>query len=297
MDVDHLLILYPDGRDKDPSGETKNSAEALLHKHSAKIQSLAEGLAMKEGAQSKARTGTMMSAKLVRFDFLNKGLRFVGDQVEKGKLTDKAFGKAQQAANAKEIDEANAGAESVRKAWKKDPNKDDRPLTWGVYVVIHGSGGEPSLVDKHQANHIAELIKKAEPKKGKWKLKKVCIVACTLGHIADKKTGSYVKRVCDALQWEGALIGGYSAQVFVGEQNHIARQPSYAYTYGTPEIAHPENRGRKFIQLPDKHPNFMSGTDGVARMTDEYRANYKVAWRWDGTQSTEVDVMTEWYHK
>ncbi|MBW4049278.1 MAG: hypothetical protein HIU89_15540 [Proteobacteria bacterium] len=302
MNVDHLLILYPDGRDKDPSGETSQSANALLAKRMAKIERLAKELAIKEGAQSKARTGSMMPAHVVQFDYLNDKLRFIAPKVENGQAQEKAQAKAQAKANEKALDNAASGAKSVQQAWKNDAKKSEKegnspqPPTWGVYLVVHGSGGEPSLRKKLAPENVAALIRNAEPK-GTWRLKKVCIVGCTLGHVADQQTDSYVKKVCDELKWKGALVGGYTVQVFVADPSHIAITPSFAYTYGTPAMGLPENKGRKFVALPEEHPSRVKDTDGIERMTDEFRANYKVAWRWNGNASEKVDVMTEWYHQ
>ncbi|WOD14430.1 hypothetical protein [Paraburkholderia kirstenboschensis] len=267
MKVDRLLILYEAGKSKDKAGEVAPSANALLEKQLQRMSRLADELALSEGADAKAKGNGMTPAFLMPFESQNSKLRYLKDT--KGKL------------------------EAADKAGKKTGGATD--LTWGAYLILHGRGGREAR-GKTTVDKLAKLLKEAAPNGMGWKLKKVCIVACTLGAEPPEGTDSYVKQFCDTLKVTDALVGGYTVQVFVGYADHPASREAFAVP-GNPKYADEKNRGHKLIAVPTDDLKRLGLKDDAQRLSDEnFRANYKVAWRWNGKNSEQVDVMKDWYH-
>ncbi|WP_296661727.1 hypothetical protein [Paraburkholderia sp.] len=177
-------------------------------------------------------------------------------------------------------------------------NKKAESLTWGAYVILHGYGG----VSTHNTSpgQIAKLLKDVQTKIGEsWRLKKVCVVGCTLGAPPTnaQEQESWVKQCCDALQIPGALVGGYTVPVYVAYENHPAAEPAFGLGDGLPELRSPVNYQRKLIQIQERDSKTNAVKDIAVRMTENFRAAYKVAWRSNDGRSEPVDINRDWYHQ
>jgi hypothetical protein len=263
MKVDRLVVLYEAGRDADKTGEGAGSANALAQHHIEKMGKLADKLAVAEGADSKAKGNGMTPAFVLGIEKRNSKLKYL--KTDLGKIED------------------------ANKKGKKGTG--DTP-TWGAYIILHGADGKELRGKGPKA--MADLLKEIAPKS--WKLKKVCIVACTLGSMPDAQTDSYVRQFCHSLKVPDALVGGYTVPVYVGYENHVESRGSFGST-SFPNLSEEANRGRKLIHLKQKSTSGVQET--AERLSDSFRATYKVAWRWNDEKrsSEQVDVMKEWYHQ
>jgi hypothetical protein len=266
MRVDRLIVLYRAGG---ATAEAKQSAEALGARFRAQ---LAQRLVDKEFAGSKLDRELDKHCHLI-------GVSSLSDAKQRGQAV-KTGNKA-----------LRTNAKGLGKLWGQE-SRDEAPRTWGAYVLIHGSSGISSF---GTPDTLAALIAGIGASHKNWRLKKVCLVACTLGAAPYSIGGDaepFVKSVCTELKVPGALIGGYTVPVFVGLPEHPAKRFD--------ELRNPDNVGHKMVSptKPDaEYPYDVE--DVVVRLTDHNRATYKVAWRWDDDtrQAVQVDVMNEWYHQ
>ncbi|SDG94623.1 hypothetical protein SAMN04487926_101334 [Paraburkholderia steynii] len=274
MKVDRLVVLYEERRD--PTGEAPSSAKVLDER-----QRLAGSVAVSE--QAKAKSKAPIRSFVLGFSGLGeKNAKGIGNSVSK---------------------QLTAGQKDLAKLLHPDEGASGAKLTWGAYVILHGSGGVST--QNTSPEDVANLLKGVQEKIGKkgWQLKKVCVVGCTLGaKPIDPLTSqpeSWVRMCCDALKVPGAMVGGYTVPVYIAYENHPASEDTFG-SASLPSLKEKANWGHKLIQ--EKKPkaiNTFDVQDVAVRLTDTSRVAYKVAWRWNDEKhsSEQVDVMKEWYHQ
>ena len=223
MKVDRLVVLYE--AVGDTTAESPNSANSLSEYQN---QKLADAVAVDEFAKAKQKATPLRSFVLGFSALDEKNAKQTAKGASKGltkgqsDLAKLVLADGGAAGSKKSSDEKAAG--SKKRADEK--GAETRKLTWGAYVILHGGGGKatrPASTPENVAGVLKEVEKKVSPKG--WKLKKVCIVGCTLGAAPLGQSESWVKKCCDSLQVPDALVGGYTVPVYVSYKDHAQRGP------------------------------------------------------------------------
>jgi len=166
---------------------------------------------------------------------------------------------------------------------KKFLGKDDN---CGMYIIMHGGGGEISPTSAREAlssEALATVLNELVLEGSKCFLRKINLVACTLGSQASKEAPSYAQKFCEKLQNKGTMVAAYTVPVYVARQNNDELKGEL----GVADMQVPEDleMGQKIVQPETNH---FAATKLCNVEMDP--GNIKKVFRWNGQGVEEVSL-------